>query len=123
MMRVWVYFDCSEYHSIRKWMQRHPEYEGALFTNNGLYLAKFDMDATDAQKTAYFFHYFAGKKASLFKMKKVDPFEVLKHFRIWSYRPFEAELKTHDENPSTPVLEGGPASPPSHDERIPEVEE
>ena len=117
-MRVWVYFDYSVYHRIRKWMQRHPEYEGSLFTNDGLYMAKFDIDATDPQKVAYFFHYFAQKNVTLLKMKKIDPWKVLRNFNIMSYRPFEAEAKQtdHDEDPSYTFLEGGPASPPSHDE-------
>ena len=117
MMRVWVYFDYSVYHRIRKWMQRHPEYEGSLFTNDGLYMAKFDIDATDPQKVAYFFHYFAQKNVTLLKMKKIDPWKVLRNFNIMSYRPFEAEAKQtdHDEDPSYTFLsEGGPASPPSH---------
>ena len=121
-VRIFVYFDYTEYHSIRKWMQRHPEYDGSVFSNDGFYIAKFDIDATDPQKVAYFFHYFMGKHAVLFKMREISPHKVLSNFTILSYRPFEAVAKqtNHDEISSHTVLpEGGPASPPSHDERTP----
>ena len=117
VMRVFVYFTYKEYHSIRKWMQRHQEYEGAIFSNDGFYIAKFDIDATDPQKVAYFFNYFAGKNVEIFKPKKLNPYDVLKNYEIVSYKPFTAYPR-HDEDPSHTVFpEGGNLRPPSQSGR------
>ncbi len=95
-VRVFVYFDYNEYHSIRKWMQRHPEYSGSIFSNDGFYIAKFDIDATDSQNVAYFFNYFSKKDVELFKMKKLIAWEILKKFEIISFKPFIARAKSQD---------------------------
>jgi hypothetical protein len=105
-MRLFVYFTYEEYHSIRKWMQRHPEYDGSLFSNDGFYIAKFDIDSTDPQAVAYFFNYFLHKDVEIFKPKKVNPLEVLRHFEIISYKPFRAE-KRNDDSSSHHVFEQG----------------
>ena len=115
VMRVFVYFTYEEYHSIRKWMQRHPEYEGVIFSNDGFYIAKFDIDATDPQKVAYFFNYFAGKNVEIFKPKKLNPYDVLKNYEIVSYKPFTAYQRHDAQNPpnffATRRASGQPSQP------------
>ena len=78
---------------IRKWIQRHPDLNGKIYSKHPYYIAQFQIHPNDVNNLAKVYHYLRYLKVQVYHLKHQDPKRIIRkildNYWICSYRPFE----------------------------------